>query len=109
MPEYGVVYRTEGYTSSGKLKDIEHNFYTKNDEGVIYQASSHYRNVQYSEAYDIYFTEHSDIFYSEFQNASHLLLFDVTIKLSLGSIIVIFKAHPSISTNASAPGHMVGF
>ncbi|WP_258097608.1 hypothetical protein [Marinoscillum pacificum] len=67
LPEYGVVYRTEGYTSSGKLKDIEHNFYTKNDDGVIYQASSHYRNVQYSEAYDIYFTEHSDIFYSEFK------------------------------------------
>ena len=66
LAKYGVVYRTEGYTPQGDLKDLEHNFYQFNKDSVLYLASSHYRNKQYSAAYDVTFLEHSDIFYSNF-------------------------------------------
>ena len=66
LPEYGVVYRTEGYTANGDLKDLEHNFYAFNEDSALCLTSSHYRNEQYSSAYDITFIEHSDIFYSNF-------------------------------------------
>ncbi len=66
LAKYGIVYRTEGYTPQGDLKDLEHNFYQFNKDSVLYLASSHYRNKQYSAAYDVTFLEHSDIFYSNF-------------------------------------------
>lgn len=66
LPDYGTVYRTEGYTARGDLKDLEHNFFTFTEDSVLHLASSHYRNIQYSTAYDITFVEHSDIFYSNF-------------------------------------------
>lgn len=74
LPEYGVVYRTEGYTASGELKDMEHNFYAFNKDSVLYMQSSHYRNFQYSSAYDITFLEHSDIFYKDFKIETSLNL-----------------------------------
>jgi len=67
LAEYGVVLRTEGYTASGEMKDMEHNFYAFNQDSVLYIKSSHYRNLQYSSAYDVSFTEFSDIFYENFQ------------------------------------------
>ena len=66
LAKYGIVYRTEGYTPQGDLKDLEHNFYQFTKDSVLYLASSHYRNKQYSAAYDVTFLEHSDIFYSNF-------------------------------------------
>ena len=66
LPEYGIVYRNEGYTANGDLKDLEHNFYAYNADSVLHMTSSHYRNKQYSSAYDITFVEHSDIFYRNF-------------------------------------------
>ncbi len=67
LAEYGVVFRTEGYSANGDLKDMEHNFYTFNEDSVLYIKSSHYRNLQYSSAYDVSFTEFSDTFYEDFQ------------------------------------------
>lgn len=66
LAKYGIIYRTEGYTLQGDLKDLEHNFYQFTKDSVFYLASSHYRNKQYSAAYDVTFLEHSDIFYSNF-------------------------------------------
>ncbi len=74
LPDYGVVYRTEGYTASGELKDMEHNFFVFNEDSVLYMQSSHYRNLQYSSAYDISFLEHSDIFYKDFKIETSLNL-----------------------------------
>ena len=67
LPEYGAVYRTEGYTSEGTLKDIEHNFYAFTPDGAFVMPSSHYRNKEYSEAYDLSYIEHSDIFYENYK------------------------------------------
>lgn len=66
LAKYGVIYRTEGYTPQGDFKDLEHNFYRFNADSVFYLASSHYRNKQYSAAYDVAFLEYSDIFYKNF-------------------------------------------
>lgn len=76
LPDYGVVYRTEGYTASGEIKDMEHNFYAFTEDSVLYMQSSHYRNLQYSSAYDITFLEHSDIFYKDFKIETSLTLND---------------------------------
>ncbi|MBC6425154.1 MAG: hypothetical protein GDA51_01520 [Ekhidna sp.] len=67
MPRYGVLYRTEGYTADGTLKDIEHNFYEFTTEGAFVMTSSHYRNRRYSAAYDLSFVEHSDIFFENYK------------------------------------------
>lgn len=64
--EYGVVYRVEGFDQFGELKDLEVNFFTFNEDSVLYMESSHYRNKQYSSAYDIDFLEHSDTIYEDF-------------------------------------------
>jgi len=66
LPEYGVLYRTEGYTSDGSLKDIEHHFYEFTDDNAFVMASSHYRNRRYSAAYDLSFVEYSDIFFEDY-------------------------------------------
>lgn len=65
--KYGVVFGTEGYTASGEMKDLEHNIYAFNEDSILYLKSSHYRKLQYSSAYDVTFTEFSDIFYNNFQ------------------------------------------
>ena len=67
LPEYGAVYRTEGYTSDGTLKDIEHNFYDFTPDGAFVMTSSHYRNREYSAAYDLSYIEHSDIFFENYK------------------------------------------
>lgn len=66
LPEYGVIYRTEGYTSDGSLKDIEHHFYEFTDDGAFVMTSSHYRNRRYSIAYELSFVEYSDIFFENY-------------------------------------------
>ena len=66
LPQYGAIYRTEGYTSDGSLKDIEHNFYEFTDDGAFVMVSSHYRNKEYSDAYELSYVEHSDIFYEDY-------------------------------------------
>ena len=66
LPEYGVVYRTEGYTSEGVLKDMEHHFYRFTAEGALVMTSSHYRNKMYSVAYDLSYIEYSDIFFTDY-------------------------------------------
>lgn len=63
----GVVTRIEGYTQSDEIKDLEVNMYGLTADGVHYLKSSHFRNKQYSEAYDIYFLEYSDIFIKDFK------------------------------------------
>lgn len=67
LADYGVVFRTEGYLPNGEMKDMEHKFYTFNEDSVLYVKSSHYINKQHSNAYDITFTEYSDIFYENFK------------------------------------------
>lgn len=67
LPDYGLVYRIEGYNSEGEIKDMEHRFFTFNEDSVMYLKSSHYRNMQYSNAYDISFLEQSDSFYENFK------------------------------------------
>ena len=66
LQEYGVIYRTEGYTSDGKIKDIEHNFYELTDNGLLVLKSSHYRSNEYSDAYNLTYIEHSDIFFENY-------------------------------------------
>lgn len=63
----GVVTRIEGYTHSDELKDLEVNFYGLTEDGTHYMKSSHFRNKQYSEAYDIFYLEYSDIFINDFK------------------------------------------
>ena len=66
LPEYGVVYRTEGYTADGSLKDIEQHFYKFTKDSVFVMVSTHYRNKRHSPAYDLSFVEHSDIFFKDY-------------------------------------------
>ena len=66
LPEYGVVYRTEGYTADGSLKDIEQHFYKFTKDSVFVMFSTHYRNKRHSAAYDLSFVEHSDIFFEDY-------------------------------------------
>lgn len=66
LPEYGVVYRTEGYTADGSLKDIEQHFYKFTKDSVFVMVSTHYRNKRHSAAYNLSFVEHSDIFFKDY-------------------------------------------
>ena len=66
LPEYGVLYRTEGYTADGSLKDIEQHFYKFTKDSVFVMVSTHYRNKRHSAAYDLSFVEHSDIFFQDY-------------------------------------------
>lgn len=66
LPEYGVVYRTEGYTADGSIKDIEQHFYKFTKDSVFVMYSTHYRNKRHSAAYDLSFVEHSDIFFEDY-------------------------------------------
>ena len=66
LPNYGVVYRTEGYTADGSLKDIEQHFYKFTKDSVFVMVSTHYRNKRHSAAYDLSFVEHSDIFFKDY-------------------------------------------
>ena len=66
LPAYGVVYRTEGYTADGSLKDIEQHFYKFTKDSAFVMVSTHYRNKRHSAAYDLSFVEHSDIFFKDY-------------------------------------------
>jgi len=76
LPEYGVVHRVEGYTANGDLKDVEQNYFSFNEDSVMYLKSSHFINKQYSEAYDTYFIERSNTFYENFRIETTLNLKD---------------------------------
>lgn len=65
--QFGLLIRTEGYTSNNELKDMEHNFYAYTADSVLYLQSSHYINKEVLSAYDIAIEEKSDIFYSDFK------------------------------------------
>jgi hypothetical protein len=67
LKDFGIVYRVEGYTQAGKLKDLEHNFYSFSQDSVLYLKSSHYRNEEILAGYGISVLEISDIFYSDFK------------------------------------------
>jgi hypothetical protein len=65
--EKGVVTRVEGYTRADELKDLVVNMYGLTPDGIHYMKSSHFRNKQYSEAYNIFYLEYSDIFINDFK------------------------------------------